>query len=81
MLYANVPEASGVDVAHLSSPVVTLGRYDGQFTDSNAPGWTRLTPGVTIELRQPSTAVAEVFAEIAWWPENTHIVCRLCRSF
>jgi len=75
MLYANVPETSGIDVVYFSSPVVTLGRYDGHYNDSNAPGWTRLSVGVVIELRQPSTAVADVFTELALWPENTHIVC------
>jgi hypothetical protein len=81
MLYANVPEASGADVAYLSSPVVTLGRYDGHFRDSNAPGWTRLTTGVTVEVRQPSAAIAEVFAELAFWPENVYIVRHLPCSF
>jgi hypothetical protein len=81
MLYANAPEASGVDVQYMSSPVVTLGRYDGQFTDSNAPAWTHLPPGVTVELRQPGTAVAAVFAELAFWPENCAPVRRLVFSF
>ena len=74
MLYVNVPETSGIDVTHFSSPVVTLGRYDGHFNDSNAPGWTKLAPGTVIDLRQPSSAVAELFAELAWWPENNYIV-------
>lgn len=78
MLYANVPEASGVDVTYLSSPVVTLGRYDGHFRDSHAPRWTRLRMGMTVELRQPSSAIADVFAELAFWPENVeHVVCHL----
>lgn len=77
MLYATVPEASGVDVAYLSSPVVTLGRYDGYFSESNAPGWTRLTVGTLVELQQPGKTVADVFAEIAFWPENARYVRKL----
>lgn len=77
ILHVNVPETSGVDVAHLSSPVVTLGRYDGHFRDSNAPAWTSLTMGAIVELRQPRTAIADVFAELAFWPENTYTVCHL----
>ena len=26
--------------------------------------------GMTVELRQPSAAIADVFAELAFWPEN-----------
>lgn len=82
MLYANVPEASGVDIEYMSSPVVTLGRYDGLFTDSGAPAWTHLRPGVTVELRQPGAAVGAVFEEITFWPENCHdMVCRPFVSF
>jgi hypothetical protein len=78
MLYVNVPETSGVDVTYISSPVVTLSRYDGHFRDSNAPGWTSLRMGMTVELRQPSAAIADVFAELAFWPENVaHVVCHL----
>ena len=78
MLYVNVPETSGIDVTHISSPVVTLGRYNGHFDDSNAPRWTKLTVGTVIDIRQPSNAVADLFEELAFWPENNHIVCRLC---
>jgi hypothetical protein len=77
ILYANVSETSGIDVTYMSSPVVTLSRYDGHYNDSNAPGWTRLPMGVIVELRQPSAAVADVFAELAFWPENAYIVCYL----
>lgn len=75
MLYVDVPETSGVDVTYFSSPVVTLGCYEGHFNDSKAPRWTKLTMGTVIELRQPSTAVADLFMELAFWPENNHIVC------
>jgi len=81
MLYADVPETSGIDVAYLSSPVVTLGRYDGHFSDTKAPGWTRLTLGQTVELRQPVVSVADIFIELAFWPENTHIVCHFGNTF
>ena len=76
MLYVDVPETSGIDVTYFSSPVVTLGCYEGHFNDFKAPRWTKLTMGTVIELRQPSTAVADLFMELAFWPENNHIVCR-----
>ena len=54
---------------------MTLSCYDGHFDDSKAPGWTKLTLGTVVELRQPSTAVAALFLELAFWSENAHIVC------
>jgi len=78
MLYVNVPKTSGIDVTHISSPVVTLGHYDGHFDDSNAPRWTKLTVGTVIDIRQSSNAVADLVEELAFWAENNHIVCCLC---
>jgi hypothetical protein len=74
VIYVEVPETSGLDISILSSPVVTLGRYRGLSSDSQAPEWTRLPTGISFEIRQPRTAIADVFMEIAFWPENTVIV-------
>ena len=75
MLYVQVPETSGINIAYLNSPIVTLGRYEGHNLDANAPEWTRITSGITFEIRQPCGSMAKVFTEIAFWPENVEIVC------
>lgn len=75
MVYVEVPDTSGLDVSHLSSPVVTLGRYEGLSSDTEAPEWTRMPIGVPVELRQPRDTMADVFAELAFWPENAAVVC------
>lgn len=73
-LYVEVPELAGIDIAHLSSPIVTLGRYEGHHLDVDAPEWTRIASGTTFEIRQPCGSMADVFTEIAFWPENADIV-------
>ena len=75
MIYVEVPDTSDLDVSHLSSPVATLGRYKGLSSDAKAPEWTRMPTGIPIELRQPRDAIAAVFAELAFWPENAAVVC------
>lgn len=57
--------------------MVTLGRYEGLSSDAGAPDWTRMPTGIAVELRQPCYAIADVFAELAFWPENNEIVCKL----
>lgn len=74
MIYIEVPETSGIDVAHLSSPIATLGCYDGHFSDTDAPEWTRITIGVPFDIRQPAHSIADVFTEISLWPENAGTV-------
>lgn len=74
MIYVDVPETSGLHVSTLSSPVVTLGCYRGLSSDSQAPQWTRMPPGISFEIRQPRKAIADVFMEIAFWPENVTTV-------
>jgi hypothetical protein len=74
VIYVEIPETSGLDVSCFSSPVVTLGRYVGLSTDVEAPEWTRIPPGIPIQLRQPRGAIAAVFAELAFWPENAAVV-------
>ena len=74
ILYAEVPETSGIDIAHLSSPIVTLGRHEGHCSDADAPEWTHVTAGISFEIRQPCSSMAAVFTEIAFWPENAGTV-------
>ena len=74
MIYDDVPETSGLDISTLSNPVVTLGCYRGLSSDSQAPEWTRMPPGISFEIRQPRKAIADVFEELAFWPENVATV-------
>jgi hypothetical protein len=75
MIYIEVPDTSGIDVAHFSSPIATLGCYDGFYSDTDAPKWTRLAVGIPFDIRQPAHSVADIFTEIALWPENAGTVC------
>ena len=73
-VYVEIPETSGLNVSCLSSPVVTLGRYEGLLSDATAPEWTRMPTGIPFEIRQPRTAMLDVFDELAFWPENCAVV-------
>lgn len=73
-LYVETPEESGVNTSYLSSPLVTLGRYEGMFYDTDAPRWVAMTTGKALMFRQPRGAMAEVFNTIAFWTENTSVV-------
>lgn len=62
MMYCDVPESSGIDISHLSSPIVTLGHYEGLAGDEDAPIWCRrIDPGYVFEFKQPRLGVAELF--------------------
>jgi hypothetical protein len=75
ILYIEVPEGSGVNPSYLSSPLATLGRYEGMFYDKEAPTWvSHMVVGRPLMFRQPRGAMAEVFATIAHWTENATIV-------
>lgn len=74
MIYAAIPETSGIDVASLLSPVATLASYQGSSSNVLAPQWTRITPGVPLELRQDRGSMARTFATIAFWGENKQFV-------
>lgn len=74
MIYVNVPESSGLDIAHLNSPIATLSRYKGSVSDALAPQWTRITLGVPLELRQSRGTMSEIFTKIAFWEENKQFV-------
>jgi hypothetical protein len=74
ILYVETPDSSGIDRSYLSSPLVTLGHYEGLQTDADAPEWVRMTPGRPLQFRQPRGAMAEVMGTVALWIENTRIV-------
>jgi hypothetical protein len=74
VLYVETPAGSHVDTSFLSSPLATLGRYQGLSSDPEAPEWTRMRSETPIVFRQPRGAMAEVFMIIAFWPENATIV-------
>jgi hypothetical protein len=81
ILYVEVPETSGVNPSYLSSPLVTLGHYEGMFYEPEAPAWTCLLVGKPLMFRQPRGAMAEVFAAIAHWTENATIVSTIEHKF
>lgn len=70
MLYCDVPEASGLDVAHLSSPIVNIGHYEGLDTHDDAPKWCRIEPGAIFEFKQPQADIAELFVKLSSNPNN-----------
>jgi hypothetical protein len=74
IIYVETPESSGVNPSYLSSPLATLGRYEGFASDSDAPEWTRMQVNQPLQFRQPRGAMAEVFMKIAFWTENAVIV-------
>ena len=54
MMYCDVPESSGIDVSHLSSPIVTLDYYEGLAEDEDAPPWCcRMHTGNIFKFKQP----------------------------
>src|SRR5882762_4055150 len=73
-LYVETPDTSNIDQLYRTSPLVTLGHYEGLQTDMDAPEWVRMTPGQRLQFRQPRGAMAEVVGTVALWIENTHIV-------
>ena len=65
MMYVEVPESSGLDLAHLFSPIVTITRYEGDSGDANAPHWTCIPPCRIFDFHQPRHVVAELFFKLA----------------
>jgi hypothetical protein len=53
ILYVETPDTSSVEQSYLSSPLVTLGRYDGRCSDEEAPEWVQMMPGRPVQFRQP----------------------------
>lgn len=76
MLYATLPESSGVHVGYIMSPVVVLSRYEGGANPgAYRPFWTGIPAGVSVELRQFRLAIADIFVKIAPFQEGGHKVC------
>lgn len=74
-LYVDVPESSGIDIALLCSPIVTLAHYEGCSSESDdAPKWTQMPTGVTFEFRQPRFGIAELFFKLALLKPNSENV-------
>jgi hypothetical protein len=74
VIYVEIPEASGVDLSYLSSPLATISCYEGFNSDIDAPEWTRMEVNQPLQFRQPCGAMAEVFMKLAFWAENAEIV-------
>lgn len=70
MLYVEVPESSGLDLAHLFSPIVTIARYLGDSADINAPQWTCMPRQMIFDFHQPRHIVAELFFKLALSADN-----------
>ena len=71
MLYVEVPESSGLDLAHLFSPVVTIACYEGDSADSDAPPWTCIPSQKIFDFHQPCRVVAELFVKLALSADNS----------
>jgi hypothetical protein len=65
VLYVEIPESSGLDLAHLFSPIVTVAHYEGDSADLCAPPWTNIPPQTIFDFHQPRFAVAELFFRLA----------------
>jgi hypothetical protein len=64
MLYAEVLESSGLNLAHSFSPIVTIAYYEGDSGDVDAPSWTCIPPQKIFEFHQPRHSVAELFLQL-----------------
>jgi hypothetical protein len=70
MLYVEIPESSGLDLAHSFSPVATIARYEGDSADINAPMWTCIPPQRIFEFYQRRHNIAEIFFKLAVSADN-----------
>ena len=54
MMYYDIPESSGINVSHLSSPIVMVGYYKGLAEDGDAPAWCHwIQTSDIFEFKQP----------------------------
>lgn len=54
MMYCSVPKSLGIDVSHLSSPIVSLDYYEGLAEDVGVPAWChQIQAGGIFEFKQP----------------------------
>ena len=71
MMYCDVPESLGINVSHLSSPIVTVGYYEGLAEDGDAPAWCRrIQTGDIFEFKQPRLDIVELFFKFAKSTKN-----------
>jgi hypothetical protein len=80
MLYAEIPEPSGLDLAHSFSPITTIAYYEGDSGDSDAPFWTCIPPQQVFEFHQPRHSIAELFVQLAS-SEHNHTEYVSCQHF
>ena len=82
-MWAEAPANSLFAPHDRKSPLATLGEYVGWNWESGAPQWTRLFPGVAYTICQPHHLMAEIFRELAEWPEEkwVRILCFSLQSF
>lgn len=71
MLYVEIPESSGLHLAHRFSPVVTIAHYEGDSADINAPMWTCIPPQKIFEFHQRRHTIAEYFFKLAISADNS----------
>ena len=65
MMYVEVPESSGLNLAHLFSPIVTIAHYEGDSADANAPPWTCIPLREIFDFHQPPHVAVELFFKLA----------------
>ena len=65
MLYVEILESLGLDLAHLFSPIVTIAHYEGDSADLCALPWTNILLQTIFDFHQPCFAVAELFFKLA----------------
>jgi hypothetical protein len=71
MMYVEVPESSGLDLAHLFSPIVTIAHYGGDSADADAPSWTCIPPHKIFDFHQPRHVAVELFFKLALSKDNS----------
>jgi hypothetical protein len=70
MMYVEVPESSGLDLAHLFSPIVTIAHYEGDSADADAPPWTCMPLCKIFDFHQPRHVAVELFLKLALSKDN-----------
>ena len=71
MMYCDIPESLGINVSHLSSPIVMVGYHEGLAKDGDAPAWHhQIQTGDIFEFKQPQPDIAELFFKFAKSTKN-----------
>ncbi|KZP28579.1 hypothetical protein FIBSPDRAFT_885452 [Athelia psychrophila] len=76
-MHVEVPESSGLPAQCLTSPIVTLGAFEGRALDDDAPSWTRIPPGMAFEIRQPRVGMASLTRLPAAWQSWTYVLAQI----